>query len=156
MRGVYAGVLFGLIVLAGVPAGTVRAGESVEGEGNIVAGRLAGTWEAEGSEADGGRDAFSYLPDESVLKGLLTRYRGFIMRKRVFSAGVLTRDGAKQPALIIEHNGNPYMLTFPANGVKGYHLIVVPAGSAAGDRLFLGGEGAGDLFRGFRRRTARE
>jgi hypothetical protein len=75
------------------------------------------------------------------------------MRKRVFSAGILTSDGSAQPAIIIEHNGNPYLMTFPANGITGQHILLVPGSKASDDRLYLGGEQATEVFRGYRRRT---
>jgi len=152
MRAVWIGVCIGSVlgVLGGF--GEVYAGEHVESGGNIIAAHLSGMWESETSDPATGKVVFVYRQDPGVLTALLGQYRGFLLRKRVYSAGTMTRDGAVVPAVVIEFDGNPCLLLFPGDKVSGQYLAIVPGGRSGIDRLFLGGEQPGDAFHSFVRR----
>ncbi len=152
MHAVWIGFLVGIGLAVFGGAGRIHAGEQIEPEGNIIAAHLAGMWESEQSDPVTGKAVFVYRQDPGVLTTLLGQYRRFLLRKRVYSAGTLTRDGAVVPAVVIELNGNPCLLTFQGDRIAGQYLAIVPGGRSAADRLFLGGGQPEDAFQGFVRR----
>ena len=152
-----------LVGLLGGLAGALVAADRVEPEGNIPGGRLAGDWvpaAAFAASFGNGHPPYvglSFRDDARVPALVDSRYRAFVSRKRIHAAGIVTLPQADCPYLLIEHNGNPYLLYFrkgPRGAeAEGHHLMLVPAKNPSGDLLFVGGIGAGDPFHAYRRKA---
>ena len=153
-----------LLFLLVMPAVIIAAADRVEPDGNILAGRLAGAWMPDPALAPSFGNGHPPYPglqfrDDARVPALVdSRYQAFVSRKRIHGAGFLTLAANACPFLLIEHNGNPYLLYFrkDARGrtteAEGHHLLLVPARDPAGDLLFVGGIGAGDPFHAYRRK----
>jgi hypothetical protein len=152
----------------------LTAGLKVEpNQENVVASRLAGTWEADpaltlrlrGHELRGAEKVrVTFEADPAVAGSVPGRYAAFFKDRPIYLAGRMKRIAAAGPGvnpfvLTVLH-GNPHLVYFrerdgdPLGDAESFNVMLARAARPEQDLLFIGGDFNNQPFTAYRRGAA--
>ena len=153
---------------AAVVLGAASAGLKVAPDPeNVVASRLAGTWQTDANlweRLAGGPVhiplwSYRFEADESVAAKLPARYADFLKDKPIYLAGRISGGhlSAACPFVLTVLHGNPHVLYFrekdgdPMGDAESFNVMLARGAKPENDILFIGGDFNNQTFTAYRR-----
>jgi hypothetical protein len=134
---------------------------------NIVSGLIEGTWVSDPTinEKLGIRPRSARIEikrDDSIAAKIPASYEKYIGKNVIYAAGTIEwkegdRPASRLPMLVIEHSGNPHIMTFRPRGDDPFgdsesgNVMLVRGKDRANDLLFFGGDTARETFQALHR-----
>ena len=153
---------------AAVVLGAASAGLKVAPDPeNVVASRLAGTWQTDAdlwTRLAGGKVHiplwnYRFEADESVAAGLPDKYADFFKDKPIYLAGRVSGGhlSAACPFVLTVLHGNPHVVYFrerdgdPLSDAESFNVMLARGDKPENDILFIGGDFNNQPFTAYRR-----